>query len=146
VRALKRDAKRRKRPPSADEWARAKKARPCALTVADRFGSWSAALKRAGLEPKGVGGGDHGEPWTPETIVAVIRDWRQEHGRWARLSDVETVRARPPMHEHSRRSVRRLEQGSCTCEGTANMNHRRRARLYGVESWSLTLAKAAAPG
>jgi hypothetical protein len=48
-RALRADAKRRKRTPLPTDWVRATKGRPCERTVTLRFGSWPNALEAAGL-------------------------------------------------------------------------------------------------
>jgi hypothetical protein len=65
VAALQRDAKRRGRAPTRKEWEKAPparqpgyrhRARPTSATVEAVFGSWSAGLAAAGLEPRPSGG------------------------------------------------------------------------------------------
>jgi len=75
---LKADAKRRKRPPRASEWARATKKRPAAKTVAARYGGhWRDALIAAGLtvaEPRPA-------QWTRSAIVDAMLAWQAQHGQ-----------------------------------------------------------------
>jgi Homing endonuclease associated repeat len=59
IRALQADARRRGRPPTQVEWHQAtssRHGRPTAKTVAATFGSWSAGIAAAGLEPRPLGG------------------------------------------------------------------------------------------
>jgi Homing endonuclease associated repeat len=77
IKALRRDAKRRGRPPRMREWTLATKARPCSGTVVTQFGGWRAALAAAGL-----GTPVAGDTWTAERIVDAMRAWRRETGRW----------------------------------------------------------------
>jgi Homing endonuclease associated repeat len=60
--ALQQDARRRGEPPTSLDWeaspgprGKMGRRRPTAETVKARFGSWSAALCAAGLEPRGTG-------------------------------------------------------------------------------------------
>lgn len=55
---------------------------PSARTVRRHFGSFTAGLRAAGLEPRG------GQKlWSADRIVAAMREFRQEVGRWPRSSD-----------------------------------------------------------
>jgi hypothetical protein len=53
---------------------------PSATTVAKYFGSWSAGLTAAGLDP-------HQVPWDRERIVAALRAWTTLHARPPRRSE-----------------------------------------------------------
>jgi hypothetical protein len=58
IAALRRDGKRRGRPPRSTEWKRAarrRRERPVSERVWKVFGSWDAALVAAGLDPEGRG-------------------------------------------------------------------------------------------
>jgi Homing endonuclease associated repeat len=62
VAALRRDARRRGRPPTMREWTRSPRGphlqghrRPTAETVKAVFGSWNGGLAAAGFEPRGPG-------------------------------------------------------------------------------------------
>jgi hypothetical protein len=60
IAALHRDARRRGRPPTEQEWKASSRGgwgreRPTAQTAKTIFGSWNAALAAAGFEPRGPG-------------------------------------------------------------------------------------------
>jgi hypothetical protein len=76
-RALKADAKRRKRPPTASEWARSTTRRPSTRTVVQRYGSWRKALEAVNLP---VNGSPRAEPWTRQSIAESMLAWRSAHG------------------------------------------------------------------
>ncbi len=98
IRALKADAKRRRRIPRSTDWQHATRSRPCSATVTARFGSWRAGLQAAGLA---AGGRDH--PWTVEEVIEALRTWRREHGRWPTREDWE--RSAPGRPAHKRAAV-----------------------------------------
>jgi hypothetical protein len=76
IAALRRDAKRRGRSPTSEEWSTARRSRPHSATVEKLFGSWNAGLRAAGLRP-------NAEPdkWTPATVLEALRRLEQELGR-----------------------------------------------------------------
>jgi hypothetical protein len=49
-------ATRHGHPPAGFDWTRAAPEHPCATTIRNHFGSWQAALARAGLADAGLGG------------------------------------------------------------------------------------------
>lgn len=53
---------------------------PSSRTVRRHFGSFTAGLRVAGLEPRG-------RNWTPAAIIASMREFRREVDRWPRPSD-----------------------------------------------------------
>ncbi len=57
---------------------------PSARTVRRHFGSFTAGLRAAGLEPRG-------RRWNTEAIIAAIRDFRREVERWPRPTDWQTA-------------------------------------------------------
>jgi hypothetical protein len=86
------------RSPKLTDWFFNDADRPTSHTVRRRFGSWTKALKHAGLEPARRNCG-----WESDDIARALRTWTEEHGRppknvdWRRAkqthpSDV-TVRA-----------------------------------------------------
>jgi hypothetical protein len=85
VKALRTDARRRKRPLASLDWVRGTTRRPCARTVHARFGSWRKALEAADLP---TGRARREKPWTVEEISAALRAWRDVHGgRWPNSAD-----------------------------------------------------------
>jgi hypothetical protein len=88
--ALRRDARRRGHPPSAEHWRIARKTRPSTRTVQEHFGgSWSNAITAAGLQPQGAGRSHRMEKWTAAEILAALRAWSLEHGRLPTYRDWE---------------------------------------------------------
>jgi hypothetical protein len=55
---------------------------PSSRTVRRHFGSFTAGIRAAGLQPRGAA-----KTWTPEKIVAAMRMFRRETDRWPRCSD-----------------------------------------------------------
>lgn len=60
-------------PPGYGDWIAGDEDHPSATTVAKCFGSWTAGLAAAGLVPR------HPR-WTPERVVAALREWGRSHG------------------------------------------------------------------
>jgi len=98
IAALRRDANRRGRSPTSEEWSTARRSRPHSATVEKLFGSWNAGLRAAGLRP-------NAEPnkWTPATVLEALRGLEQELGRQPTTRDLQ----RPPAGYPSRAIVRR---------------------------------------
>jgi hypothetical protein len=67
VTALKASAAQHGRPPADTDWLRASHDHPPASTVKNVFGSWSAALRDAGFEPR------QREPWSEREILDGLR-------------------------------------------------------------------------
>jgi hypothetical protein len=86
-------ARRHGRAPKREEWVRSGAHRPCRNTVSKRFGSWSAALEAADLQPD-----LNPARWPDAAIRAALQDWTRKHGRPP--SRKEWVRAGPahPCH------------------------------------------------
>lgn len=82
LRALRADAKRKRRRPLTSDWGHSCKAHPTSTTVLTRWSSWRAACLAAGLEHDGR---EH--PWTADEIREAIRQWERERGRWPRKAD-----------------------------------------------------------
>jgi hypothetical protein len=57
---------------------------PSARTVRRHFGSFTAGLRAAGLEPRG-------RSWDTEAIATAMRDFHREVDRWPRPSDWQTA-------------------------------------------------------
>jgi DNA-binding CsgD family transcriptional regulator len=74
VAELRRDARRLGRAPRQKEWQRPTSQGPDFGTVARAFGSWTAGLRAAGLEPAQ-------RAWTRDEIVAALSAWADVHGR-----------------------------------------------------------------
>jgi hypothetical protein len=86
VHALRRDTKRRGRPPKQTEWAKTGRDRPSARLVALRFGTWNAALAAAGL-PTRAPAPRKQIFWTHDRITAaLVREYRRT-GRVPRARD-----------------------------------------------------------
>lgn len=75
IAALRRDARRRGRPPRSRDWARAGERHPATVTVYEHFASWDDALGAAGLEPQGNG------YWTGARIIAALQRDARRRGR-----------------------------------------------------------------
>jgi hypothetical protein len=54
---------------------------PSSRTVRRHFGSFTAGLRAAGLEPRGR------QRWDAGAIATAMREFRREVGRWPRASD-----------------------------------------------------------
>ena len=107
IATLRRDANRRGRSPTSEEWSTARRSRPHAGTVEKLFGSWNAGLRAAGLEP-------NAEPdkWTPATVLEALRGLERELGRQPTTRDL----GRPPAGYPNRAIVRRkLGSWSAAC-------------------------------
>ena len=87
IAALRRDASRRGRSPTSEEWRVARRSRPHAATVEKLFGSWNAGLRAAGLPPNGEPG-----KWTPGGVLDALRRLERELARQPTSGDLE----RPP--------------------------------------------------
>jgi hypothetical protein len=75
IAALRQEAGRLGRPPAQREWATASPHRPNASSVVHAFGSWTAGLRAAGLEPLPR------RRWSDADIVAALRAWTARRGR-----------------------------------------------------------------
>jgi hypothetical protein len=77
------------RSPRRVEWKLASPAHPSSLTVCRQLGSWSGALRRAGLAPVPR---PFRHPWTDAAIISALQTWARRHGRapahleWARAA------------------------------------------------------------
>ena len=98
IRELQRDAQKRGRAPSSNDWSNATRIHPVARTVEGLFGTWNAALRAAGLQP-------NVEPstWTPTKVLDALRQLEQELGRQPISTDVRT----PPAGYPSRAVIKR---------------------------------------
>ena len=74
------------RAPAREEWKNAGPGHPCSGTVINRFGSWGAGIRAAGLTPRGPGPGG-GSSWTPEAIIERIHEWHRRFGHPPAASD-----------------------------------------------------------
>lgn len=74
------------RPPSRESWKHAGQGHPCNGTVINRFGSWTAAIRAAGLTPRGTGPGG-GSAWPRDRILERIGEWHQTFGQPPAASD-----------------------------------------------------------
>lgn len=80
--ALRAYAERFGGPPAKQELEYPPAGFPSARTVRRHFGSFTAGLRAAGLEPRGGQ-----RRWSEERIVAAMREFRREVDRWPRSSD-----------------------------------------------------------
>jgi Homing endonuclease associated repeat len=96
--ALRGDARRRGRTPVREDWSKAVRSRPNAGTVETLFGSWTAGLRAAGLQPN-----VERDKWTRETVLAALREFERELGRQPTSSDV----TRPPAGYPNRAVINR---------------------------------------
>lgn len=80
--ALRAYAERYGRPPAKQDLEYPPDKFPSARTVRRHFGSFTAGLRAAGLAPRGAQ-----KLWSAERIVAAMREFRQEVGRWPRSSE-----------------------------------------------------------
>jgi hypothetical protein len=74
------------RSPTWTEWRKADAMHPGSITVIQRYGKWSRALRRAGLKPSEPTMPPRNWPWKDMEIITALRDWTAEHGRlptWA---------------------------------------------------------------
>jgi hypothetical protein len=81
-------AREHDRAPTSIDWRHSTTGHPGAGTVSKIFGSWSAGLIAAGLEP-------HLITWDRKQIIAALRAWTKLHDRPPRRSEWET---RDPTH------------------------------------------------
>ena len=90
------------RAPGKNDWKHATPYYPCSETVARRFGSWTFAVRLAGLQPKG-------QPmyWNRRRIIASIRWWNATRGAPPKSNDWK--RAAP---EHPSQSTVRQRFGT----------------------------------
>jgi hypothetical protein len=77
------------RAPYHDEWQTGGLEHPPAGTVKHVFGSWSAGLRAAGLEPA------RHAPWTEDELLASLRAFVRDHGRPPTTSDLRDTRGTP---------------------------------------------------
>ncbi len=77
------------RAPHEAEWRRSGLEHPPAGTVKRVFGSWSAGLRAAGLEPA-----LHG-PWTEAEVLDGLRAFARDHGRPPNSRDLSDTRGTP---------------------------------------------------
>jgi hypothetical protein len=87
IAVLRRDAKRRGRSPTREDWGTAGRARPQAGTAEKLFGSWNAALRAAGLEVN-----TERDKWSPASVLAALVALERELGRQPTSADLQ----RPP--------------------------------------------------
>lgn len=112
------DTRRRGHPPTFRDWQRATESTPSASLVAIRFGSWSAALRAAGLPVSPAGGARQdrcrrGHPLTEDNVYVAPsgeRQCRTCHRDRARQRARRRRRAAEWQKELRRR---RREQGLC---------------------------------
>ena len=64
------------KPPSRAQWPRPSRIHPSEWQVRRLFGTWSAAIRQAGLSPQ-TGRRGH---WTDEAILDALRRWADLHG------------------------------------------------------------------
>ena len=76
--ALQEWAVRHGRAPNACEWLTGSPDRPGSLCVRRRFGSWTRALKRAGLKPNAR---RQFRYWTDDEILVALKAWARHRGR-----------------------------------------------------------------
>jgi hypothetical protein len=91
IAALRRDAKRRGRSPTSEEWGTSRRTRPHSGTVEKLFGSWNAGLRAAGLEPN-----HERDKWTPASVFDALRRLERELGRQPTSADLQRPRAGYP--------------------------------------------------
>jgi Homing endonuclease associated repeat len=107
IAALCRDAKRRGRSPTSQQWSAARRSRPHSATVEKLFGSWNAGLRAAGLRPN-----VERDKWTAAIVLEALRGLAQELGRQPTTRDLH----RPPAGYPNRAIVRRkLGSWSAAC-------------------------------
>jgi hypothetical protein len=88
VAAMRAFAREHDRAPTSIDWRQSTTEHPSAGTVSKIFGSWSAALTDAGLEP-------HQITWDRKQIIPSLRAWTKLHDRPPHRSEWET---RDPTH------------------------------------------------
>ena len=89
IEALQAWAREHGRAPLETEWRRSGLEHPPAGTVKNVFGSWSAALRAAGLQPA-----RHGA-WTEAEVLAGLRAFERDHGRPPTSGDLRDTRGTP---------------------------------------------------
>ena len=105
--ALQRDARRRGRAPTRDEWARPARGRPTATPVVNLFGSWNAGLRAAGLPLN-----TQRDKWTPTAVLDALRRFELELGRQPTSQDF----LRPPAgYPNTAIIARKLGSWSAAC-------------------------------
>lgn len=128
------------RAPHHDEWQAGDREHPPASTVANLFGSWSAALCTADLapalhgtwtEPEVLDGlrafvRAHGRPPTRLSVISVVRD-QQKHANTAPANPRAPPRPAEPVRPGWRRS--RARDGRSGAAAQARRLHRRRRQL-----------------
>jgi hypothetical protein len=77
------------RAPHEPEWRRSALEHPPAGTVKRAFGSWSAAVRAAGLQPA-----LHG-PWSEAEVLDGLRAFERDHGRPPTSLDLRDTRGTP---------------------------------------------------
>jgi len=82
--ALRAYAEKFGRPPAKQELEWPPAGCPSSRTVRRHFGSFTAGLRAAGLDPRG-------RRWDAEAILAAMREFRREVDRWPRPSDWTTA-------------------------------------------------------
>jgi hypothetical protein len=105
IAALRADASARGRAPRREDWRPATSARPQAGIVENRFGSWTAGLRAAGLEVS-----HDPRRWTREAVLAALRRRERELGRPPTSSELE----RPPGPDYPSTAIVRRRFGSWT--------------------------------
>lgn len=79
--ALKAWAETNGRPPRWGDWRPSSHEHPDPVTVRKHFGSWSKAVRMAGLNPSNAAHPGRNWAWTDEEILTCLRDWTTTHGR-----------------------------------------------------------------
>ncbi len=79
------------KPPSRAQWTRPSRIHPSERQVRRLFGTWSAAIRQAGLSPQ------RGRPghWTDEAILEALRGWADLHGVPSSASWSKSAPGRP---------------------------------------------------
>lgn len=70
--------------PSKEQYKRLRK-KPSVKTIEERFGSWSEALKKAGLQPIEV----RNHPYTDEEMLNALRRFYKENGNYISYTSYE---------------------------------------------------------
>ena len=70
------------RPPSRTDWDRCSPSHPNYLTVRRQFGTWSSAIRAAGLSPL-----TSTVRWTEQAMLEALRRWARDHGAPTRATD-----------------------------------------------------------